>query len=281
MKYYIKILFVLTSIIFLACEDVIDVDVDSAETRLVIEASLDWEKGTTGNNQTIKLSLSSPYFNTEDITMVTGANVVVTNTNTGDVFTFIDENDGSYTTNSFEPIIGNTYSLQVSYNGETYEATETLMAVPEIKEINQSFDGGFDDELLEVNVYFDDPVDEDNFYLMRYYEEGDLFPYFEDISDEFVNGNEVHDFFEKEDDEDNNQEPFQAGDTVDIELYGISESYYNYIRLLIEQYYSGGNPFSSTAALIKGNCINPSNPENYAFGYFRVTEVNVATYTFE
>ncbi|KJD34085.1 hypothetical protein PK35_04975 [Tamlana nanhaiensis] len=281
MKNYIKTLFVLTSIIFSACEDVIDVDVDTAETRLVIEASLDWEKGTTGNNQTIKLSLSSPYFNTQDITVVTGANVVVTNMNTGDIFNFTDENDGSYTTNSFEPIIGNTYSLQVSYNGETYEATETLMAVPEIKEINQSIEGGFDDELLEVNVYFDDPVDEENYYLLNFYETGDLFSFFADVSDEFVNGNEVYYFFEKEDDEDNNQAPFQAGDTVDIELYGISESYYNYMRLLIEQYYSGGNPFSSTAALIKGNCINPTNPDNYAFGYFRVTEVDVATYTFE
>ena len=29
------------------------------------------------------------------------------------------------------------------------------------------------------------------------------------------------------------------------------------------------------------NAINPTNPEQYAFGYFRLTQVNVTSYTFE
>ncbi|MAB48714.1 MAG: hypothetical protein CMC76_03870 [Flavobacteriaceae bacterium] len=281
MKNYIKGLLILTGIVFASCEDVIDVDVNNAEPRLVIEASLDWEKGTAGNAQTIKLSMSSPYFSTDEDTSVSGATVTVTNTNSGAIFNFVDENNGSYTIDNFVPVIGDTYHLDVSYNGENYEATETLMSVSDINTITQSIEGGFDDELLEVNVYFDDPVDEENYYLIRYYEDGDLFPYFEDISDEFVNGNEIHDFFEKDDDEDNGEAAFQPGDVVDIELYGISEQYYNYMRLLIEQYYSGGDPFSSNSALIRGNCINPTNPEQYAFGYFRLTQVNVTSYTFE
>ncbi len=271
----------MTFVVFASCEDVIDVDLDDAEPRLVIEASLDWEKGTAGNEQTINLSMSTPYFNTGEDTSVSGAVVTVTNTNSGAIFTFNDQNDGSYTVDNFVPVIGDTYRLDVSYAGENYEATETLMSVTDINSITQSIEGGFDDELLEVNVYFDDPEDEENYYLIRYYEEGDLFPYFEDISDEFVNGNEIHDFFEKDDDEDNGEAAFQPGDVVYIELYGISEQYYNYMRLLIEQYYSGGDPFSSNSALIRGNCINPTNPEQYAFGYFRLTQVNVMSYTFE
>ena len=51
MKNYIKGLLILTGIVFASCEDVIDVDVNNAEPRLVIEASLDWEKGTAGNGQ--------------------------------------------------------------------------------------------------------------------------------------------------------------------------------------------------------------------------------------
>ncbi|WP_417871237.1 DUF4249 domain-containing protein [Winogradskyella sp.] len=281
MKNYIKSLILMTFVVFASCEDVIDVDLDNVEPRLVIEASLDWEKGTAGNEQTINLSMSTPYFNTGEDTSVSGAVVTVTNTNSGAIFTFNDQNDGSYTVDNFVPVIGDTYRLDVSYAGENYEATETLMSVTDINSITQSIEGGFDDELLEVNVYFDDPADEENFYLMRYYEAGDLFPYFEDISDEFVNGNEVHDFFEKEDDEDNNEAPFEPGDVVDIKLYGISEQYYNYMRLLIEQYYSGGDPFSSNSAQIRGNCINPTNPDQYAFGYFRATQVNVTSYTFQ
>ncbi len=280
MKRYILIVFTL-GFLLTSCEDTIDVDVPTAEARLVVEASLDWEKGTTGNVQSISLSMSTPFFDTDQDTSVTGAIVTVTNEDSGEVFPFDDNNDGTYSTSTFVPILNNTYHLEIVYDGETYEATETLMSVSNINEVNQSIEGGFDDELLELNLYFTDPANIENFYLIKYDVEGDLFPYLEDVSDEFTDGNEIHDFLEKDDDEDSEETPFEAGDVVNISLYGISEQYYNFIRLLIEQHGSQGDPFSSTAALIRGNCINPTNPDNYAFGYFRVTEVDTATYTFE
>jgi len=162
MKSYIKFIVILTALILSSCEDVIQVDVPSGKIRLVIEASLDWEKGTEGNNQRIKLRTSTPYFSTNSNTGVTGAIVKVLNTNTNETFDFTDQNDGSYTTSTFVPIIGDTYSLEVIYNNENYTASETLMAVPEFKAITQSVEGGFDDTLLEVNVYFDDPENEEN-----------------------------------------------------------------------------------------------------------------------
>ncbi|RYH76224.1 DUF4249 domain-containing protein [Flavobacteriaceae bacterium 144Ye] len=280
MKRYILIVFTL-GFLLTSCEDTIDVDVPTAQARLVVEASLDWEKGTTGNVQSISLSMSTPFFDTNQDTSVTGAIVTVTNEDSGEVFPFDDNNDGTYSTSTFVPILNNTYHLEIVYDGETYEATETLMSVSDINEVNQSIEGGFDDELLELNLYFTDPANIENFYLIKYDVEGDLFPYLEDVSDEFTDGNEIHDFLEKDDDEDSEETPFEAGDMVNISLYGISEQYYNFIRLLIEQHGSQGDPFSSTAALIRGNCINPTNPDNYAFGYFRVTEVDTATYTFE
>lgn len=281
MKTYIKPLYLIFCLVFISCEDVIDVNLSEGKTRLVIEASLDWEKGTSGNQQLIKLSTSSPYFQTNVNNEVTGASVKVTNNNTGAEYVFNDENDGTYTISNFVPVIGHTYTLEVVHNGETYTGNETLMSVPSITNVTQSVEGGFDDELLEVNIFYTDPVGEENFYLTKYFAEGDLFPVFEDMSDEFVNGNEINDFWEKEDDEDANEKPFEIGDKVSISLYGISQRYYNYIRLLIEQYDSGGDPFSSTAAQIKGNCINSSNQENYPYGYFRVTQVVKVDYTFQ
>ena len=282
MKKYINyIAFILILIIISSCEDVIDVDVPEGKIRLVVEASLDWEKGTSGHNQTIKLSTSTPYFETKSNNLVTNASVKVTNTNTNDEFIFTNQNNGTYTTTSFVPVINNEYVLEVIYNGEIYQASETLMPVVDIKMINQTLEGGFDDEVLDLNVYFDDLANMDNYYLIRYYEAGDLFPYLDALSDEFFQGEEMHDFIEKADNEDTNEEAFLPGDTVEINLYGISETYYNYMRLLIEQYYGGGDPFASTAAEIKGNCINKTNAENYAFGYFRVTEVHKTSYTFQ
>lgn len=271
MKKYIKLSVVLFTMVFASCTDVIDVEVPEAEPRLVVEASLDWEKGTTGNVQTIYLSLSTPYFN-EAVNTVTGAIVKVTNNSTSEVFIFLDNNNGSYTTTNFVPIVDAEYTLEINYNNETYTAVETLTPVTGIKDVYQSNDQGFNKDYLEVNVTFDDPADIENFYLFKFQQQGDFLPDLLDISDEFTDGNEMHIFYEKEE--------FKAGDVVAINLYGISKQYYNYIRLLIEQSSDGG-PFATIPAQLKGNCINTTTPENYAFGYFRATQVSKETFTFE
>jgi len=273
------ILFVVV-ITCVSCEDVIDVDVQTEPSRLTIEASIDWEKGTNGNNQTIKLSTSTPYFNADTNTNVTGATVSVTNDTSGQEFIFIDQNNGEYVTNDFIPIVNQSYTLSVLYNGERYSAQETLKPVVDIKEITQSTEDGDDDEALEVNVIFDDPEGEENYYLFRFKEQGDLLAELEAAEDEFVNGNEISWWYEKEEDSDTNTEEFIPGDVVTIDFFGISEDYYNYMSILIEQS-EGAGLFSATPVALKGNCINLDNEDNYAYGYFRLTQTVKSTYTFQ
>ncbi len=280
MKNHIILILSTIALILVSCSDVIDVEVQNAPPRLTIEASLDWEKGTTGNEQTIKLSTSTPYFDKNRITEVTGASVKVTNDSNGQEFVFVDQNNGMYTTSSFIPILNQAYTLEVIYLGETYTATETMMPVVDITAITQSTEKGFSDTALEVNLIFTDPEDQENFYLFKFQKQGDLLPYLEAAEDEFVNGNEISWYFEKEDDDDNNIEAFVPGDVVDIEFFGISERYFNYISLLIEQS-EGVGLFSPLPVALRGNCINLDNPEGYAYGYFRLTEVVKESYTFE
>ncbi|WP_136482706.1 DUF4249 domain-containing protein [Cognatitamlana onchidii] len=281
MKRYIKLFLAILIVSSSSCEDVIEVTVPSAESRLVIEASLDWQKGTDGNNQLISLSTSTPYFDTNKLVPVTGASVKVTNNNNGTEYVFTDQKNGNYIISNFEPVINNTYTLEVIYNNETYTATETLHGVSPIKAVEQTLEGGFYDDVLDVYIFWDDPADEKNFYFIKFIEEGDLFPNLEDFPDEFVNGNQLDTFFEKERDDNDPEAEFNPGDEVEIALYGISESYFNYVRLLIEQYYSAGDPFSAIPAKLKGNCVNVDNPDNYAHGYFRLTEFDKVNYTFE
>jgi len=281
MKSYFKLTILLFVLAFTSCEDVIDVNVQEAPARLVIEASLDWEKGTTGNNQTIKLSKSTPYFDTTTNTSVTNASVKVTNTNSNEEFVFTHQSNGMYTTTQFVPVINNAYTLEVVYDGETYMANETLTSVTDITNITQSVEDGFDDEALEFNVFFTDPIDEENYYLFKVQRRGDLLPELEDGDDEFVNGNEITWWFEKEEDEDTDKiEEYMPGDIVDISLFGISEDYHNYIRILIEQS-EGAGLFSSTPVPLRGNCVNTTTSDNYAYGYFRLTQVVKTSYTFQ
>ncbi len=279
MNTYFKLIILL--FVFTSCEDVIDVNVQESPARLVIEASLDWEKGTSGNNQTIKLSKSTPYFDTTTNVSVTNASVKVTNNDTAEEFVFMHQSNGVYSTSQFVPIINNTYTLEVVYEGEVYTANETLTSVTDITNITQSVEDGFDDEALEFNVIFTDPEDEENYYLFKVQRRGDLLPELEDGDDEFVNGNEITWWFEKEEDKDTDKiEAYKPGDIVDISFFGISEAYFNYMRILIEQS-EGTSLFSSTPVPLKGNCINTTTPENFAYGYFRVTQVVKTSYTFQ
>lgn len=269
------------SLLISSCTDVIDVEVPFAGPNLVVEASIEWQKGTIGNVQTVKLSELKPYFDSTTSTIVKGATVKVTNDSNGKEVYFIDQNNGNYTTTAFIPVVNQSYTLEVVHRGETFIGRETLTPVVKIDRVDQSTENGFSPNAIEVNIYFRDPVDQENYYLTIFQERKDLLPTLLDVSDEFTNGNEMRIFYEKFDNEETGEKELQPGDIVDIKFYGVSKTYYNYIRLLIEQNRNGGGPFSTIPAPLKGNCININDPDNYALGYFRLTEVDKRTYVVE
>lgn len=275
------ILYICLLFVGVSCTDVIEVDVPEAPPRLTIEASLDWQQGTSGNDQTILLSTSTPYFAEQKIAPVLGASVRVTNEDSGAEFVFEDQNNGQYTISNFIPVIGDTYSLEVVYNGERYTATETLVPVSDIVDVYQSTEDGEDEDALEVNVTFQDPLGVENYYFLRFKSDADLFPELYYIKDEFIDGNEFTIYYEKIEDEDDAIKEFQPGETVDIAFYGISKQYHDYLRLLVDQYENSGSPFSPTPVPLVGNCVNIDNPNTIAYGYFRVTEAIKTSYTIE
>ncbi len=277
MKIVYKIfLIVVMTIFFSSCEDVIDVDVPSQEPRLVVEADINWVKGTSGNNQEIMLSLSTDYFSEETFVPALGADVNIINLSNNSTTNFIDNNNGIYSTTSFLPEIGVQYRLEISYNNKHFTAEETFMPVTPVKKITQSTSGGFDDNLIEVNVFFDDPPLEENYYLINFQDSEVLLPFFSVVKDEFFNGNEMSIFYENDREEDDS-DGLNPGDEIGIELIGISKQYYNYMSLLLSQT-EGQGPFESTPAPLNGNCINIEDSNKPAFGYFRLTEVDEATY---
>lgn len=280
MKNKLKIVPLGIILILTSCTDVIDVPLQTETPRLVVEASLDWEKGTIGNEQTIKLSMSTEFYDTTSRPIVTGASVKVTNDGDGAEFIFTDENNGEYTTGEFVPVIGQSCTLEIVYNGDTYTAQEVLNPVTDITRVYQSTEDGENPDDLEVQVVFTDPREEGNHYMFKFQRRGDLLPDLEIGDDEFINGNEIEWWYELEGDDDTEEdEGFQPGDIVDIEMYGTSDAYNNYLAVLLN---SGGVAiFDTTPVAVRGNVINLTNPDRYAHGYFRVTEVNRTSYTFE
>ena len=101
---YIKSLLFLGLIIGLnSCTDVVDIDVQDGGQRLVVEADIQWEKGTSGENQTLHLSQTTEYFDQSTPTALTGAVVTLTNDTDNSIYTFVDQNNGDYNCSDFVP----------------------------------------------------------------------------------------------------------------------------------------------------------------------------------
>lgn len=258
-----------------SCTDKIDVDVPNGGERLIIEASVNWKKGTTGNVQTIKLSMSTPYFSDDKITPVTGANVSITKENDGSQFIFHDQNNGNYIATDFVPELNTSYRLDILNNGQMYQATEVLTPVSEIIRIEQDIEGsgGVGEDEILVKAFFDDPAITDNYYLGEFIPSHKPVNGLQAIKDEFTNGNE--NFVEYED------QDLKPGDEVIINLYGVSNRTYNYLNLLILQSFGFDGPFQTTPVQLKGNCKNISNPDEEVLGFFRLSEFVTTTYTIE
>lgn len=267
----IRNIFILFALVLLAsCEEVIEADVNTAAPRLVVEASIDKEKGTPGNYQVIKLSTTTGYYS-NDFPMVNGAEVYIINS-TGARFDFTQQaGTGNYICDYFEPRIGETYTLTVNSDGQSYTATETMYAAPDIKYYSQTNEGGFLGESIEIRYYYDDFPGERNFYMSQINAGVLPFPEYDIASDEFFEGNEMFEIFSDED--------LKQGDVINIKLYGVSERYYNFMNILLDAAGGSGNPFQAVPVTARGNVVNTANPDNYALGYFRVCEVTAEDFT--
>lgn len=273
MKKVILVFVLITSIFFYSCEDVVDVDLDTAPPKLVIEAAINWEKGTTGKQQTIKLTTTTGYFDNV-IPTVSGAVIYVKNSG-GQQFNFNEiQKTGRYVCNDFVPKIDEVYTLTVISNGNTYTAEETLKSIAPITRIEQNNEGGFTGKDIEIRSYFNDPADENNFYLYKYLYSNKITSNFYVDEDKFFQGNE---FFSVSDDED-----LKPGDEIEITHFGISKQYYNYMSILVSIAGSNvGSPFQSPPATVKGNIINTTDKANYPLGYFSLSEKQTKKFTIE
>jgi hypothetical protein len=173
------------------------------------------------------------------------------------------------------PEINENYTLTVLYEGETYTASETLEPVTPIEFIEQKNDGGFSGDEIEIKAFYTDPANEANYYFYEFLnDEISSVPSLDVYDDEFTDGNQIFAFYTEED--------LETGQELIIKNYGVSDQFYAFMFILLQQNgESGGGPFETQPATVRGNCINTTNSDNYPFGYFRVSQANEFTYIIE
>lgn len=252
---------------FYSCEEVVDVDLEQSEPRLVIEASLLWNK-EAGNEQKqiIKLTTTAPYFDTE-IPPASGAEVSVL-TPDGKEFLFEEISPGIYRSDNMPVSKNGNYTLSILYKDQIYTSTERFYSVTSLEEVVQENDGGFSGDETEFRLFYTDPPGIENFYLFRFFHEDMALQIY---TDEFTDGNRTFAFFSDDD--------LVAGDEVAFEVQGISEGFYEYLFILRSQAGTAGGPFQTQPTIVRGNIINQTQPENFPFGYFRLSETDFITYT--
>ena len=261
MKISKYILLFSAAVFMTGCERTVGVDLDTTAPKLVVDAAINWYKGTDGHHQEIMLTTTTGYFSGV-IPTVSGADVVVENSG-GTEFIFNDSGNGKYVCDDFIPQIGETYTLTIHLNGKTLTASETLEPVVLIDKIEQESQTGIstNDNRIDIKTYFTDPGNTNNFYMSRFQSNINAIPEYQVTDDEFFQGNQVFDLYFNPD--------IVPGDTIEVRLYGISERYFNYMTILTTiTGNAGGGPFATPPATLHGNIVNTSNSIRFGFGLF-------------
>ncbi|MBP2833938.1 DUF4249 family protein [Aquimarina sp. U1-2] len=262
----IRLYILLLTIFCISCEDVIEVDVPTGAPRLVIDASFEYYQNENPVNVEggIRLTLSAPFFD-DQIPTVSDATVFITNTTDNSVINFSESGTpGFFTPDSgeFIPEFNTDYQLTVIYDSETYIGTTQLIPSVPIDNVIQGDGTLFEGDETEIIIFFTDDGNRDDFYLFDF-----DFNLFFPSEDRFYQGQAFNfSYFYEE---------MVAGEDVTIKILGIDKRYFEYSDLLIEQSeQEGGNPFQSPPAVLRGNMVNTSNPDNYPLGYFNLSEAN-------
>jgi hypothetical protein len=151
--------------------------------------------------------------------------------------------------------------------------TETLESVSPITNITQNDEGGFTGKDIEIKTFFNDPAVATNYYLFKYKNNTSAIPSYEVNDDEFFQGNEFFGYY--------SDDKINSGDNLDITIYGVSKRYFEYMNKLILIAQGSGGPFSTPPATVRGNITNKTHPDNYALGYFNLSETDFRNYVIQ
>lgn len=268
MKLY-HLIFIFTLLIFSSCEKVINIDLNTANPKLVIEGTLSNEVGSAAR---VKLSLTGNYFDTGTFPAVSGAIVSITENN-AKTFLLNEESAGIYTSNAIQGIAGNTYTLKVLYKDHLYAGVSIMpqqVLIDSLTLVISTGPGGGgpgrDENSLRVACHFKDPQGLGNYYHLNYFVNGiksDSLSGYRLYTDKLTDGNEAS--------VSSRNLKALPGDTLRVQLSSIDRTTYDFYNTMNDIIGGGRGPASSSPA-------NPNtNLSNGALGYFAAFSVDYKT----
>ena len=261
-----------------ACEKIVELELPEGPKQLVVEARIERIKGSESGSQRIRLTTTDAYFSDTVPPPASLATVRVID-DAGRTYMFTESriDPGLYGTESLRAEIGRTYTLQIDYQGERYEASETLLATPPIDSLyfdppNTAIDA--DAEGVRATINFQEPGGVRNYYLWDQLVGGRrLLTSYSEYRVRVIGSDDGFDGrFVKEFQPYDGQE-VSSGHDVMVRQMSLSEAGYRYYRALSDQSANDGSPFAVPLASVRSNIANITNPKHRALGYFIASEV--------
>ncbi|WP_239059537.1 DUF4249 domain-containing protein [Bacteroides sp. 224] len=245
-----KILFTAAAFLlaFTACEDIIDVDLNSVEPRLVIDASI-----RMGAPAEVRITKTKDFSDNTAYTPISEA-VVSISDDAGNTEVLPYDASGKFIATTIRGVERRTYQLTVTYEEVEYTATTYMPPRVEIDSLTQWKFPIHDYPFPQI--HFKDPIGKENEYYRLIIGINDEYPRLREplISTEFMDGSMVHlpVFVSYEDGRD--EDAIKKGDKITVEMRCIDKGTYTF-------FYTRDNMENALA--------NPtSNISGGALGYF-------------
>lgn len=289
---------------FSSCEDVIEINVEQKQVKLVIDAFVN----TLDTTQNISITESIPYFAESGTEPgVTDATVLLIDSSSLKIYPFIHLKDGNYqwtpnknTGDTFK--VGNTYALLVITAKDTLLSfTKLYPTVDRIDSLRtiSSIDNGppVDNPGRYAEVFAKDRPEPGNYYWIKTFRNDTFVSEIQklNISQDMGNGSQVNgDIFiypKRFNGLNVFRRPYQDGEKVRVEIHSISQLAYLWFNLVVNENRNRGlfatPPVNiPNYSFVRVGFSNPSNPFSFIIkdpknpppvaGFFCMSEVRSA-----
>ena len=246
-----------------ACTKEINIELEEGDRKLVVDC---WFTTDT-TTQTVRLTQTSDYFSQEATPLVSGANVQIVGG--GDIWDFTEIEPGIYQSSAYAHArMGNEYTLNITYDGQNYTATDYCDTVPSLNDVELYLNQDPDGDWYDILIWTTELAGYGNYYCWRVLKNGE---YMKDTlseisfeSDEYLGDGLTFEAFPIEwvwADQ------VQTGDTITLEQHNISKQTYDSFNAILTETAWKGGIFDAPPANI------PSNISNGGLGVFLVSSV--------
>jgi hypothetical protein len=270
-NFYIIVLLIVTTT---SCEKVIDMDLPKGPALPFIDAWITNQPGV----QTIRFLKATDYMSPNGPEAIGGAQITVTDLTSNTTYPFNYDN-GAYTYdggNTPIGIVGHAYKLNIVYNGETYEAMDTMQRHTVIDSLTYKYEeeDGPDKEGFYAKLYAHDLVGGIDYYWIRTYRNGQLNYHVGEMlsvdgafdADGITDGYAFITPFR--DGITDGEHPYQKGDQVKVVIRSVSKNTFDFLDMAVTQLYTQGI-FARVLSNVPGNVFNKqAGSSNKIYGWF-------------